>query len=58
MIILGIVEMVRGSIVAIGHDEALYIVAHLDHGFVYIHKLRGSKKIIKIPSDSVKLLIL
>jgi hypothetical protein len=50
--------MTRGSIVAIGHDEALYIIAHLDHDFVYIHKLRGSKKIIKIPSDSVKLLIL
>jgi hypothetical protein len=50
--------MTKGSIVALGSDETLYIVAHIDNGFIFIHKLRGSKKIIKIPSDSVKLLIL
>ena len=50
--------MNRGSIVALGNDEALYVIAHIDKGFVYIHKLRGSKKILKLPFDSVKLLIL
>jgi hypothetical protein len=50
--------MIRGSIVALVSDEALYIVAHIDNGFVFIHKLRGSKKILKLPFDSVKLLIL
>jgi len=48
----------RGSVVAIGNDETLYIVAHVDQGFVFVHKLRGSKKIIKLPLDSVKILIL
>ena len=50
--------MIRGSIVAIGNDETLYVIAHIDKGFVFIHKLRGSKKILKLPFDSVKLLIL
>ena len=50
--------MIRGSIVALGSDETLYVIAHIDKGFVFIHKLRGSKKILKLPSDSVKLLIL
>ena len=50
--------MIRGSIVALGNDETLYIVAHIDNGFIFIHKLRGSKKILKLPFDSVKLLIL
>jgi hypothetical protein len=48
----------RGSVVAIGNDETLYIVAHVNQGFVFVHKLRGSKKIIKLPLDSVKILIL
>ena len=52
------VTMNRGSIVALGNDETLYVIAHIDKGFVYIHKLRGSKKILKLPFDSVKLLIL
>jgi len=47
----------RGSIVALGNDETLYIVAHINNGFIFIHKLRGSKKILKLPVDSVKLLI-
>jgi len=50
--------MIRGSIVAIGSDETLYVIAYVDNGFVFIHKLRGSKKILKLPCDSVKLLIL
>ena len=50
--------MNRGSIVALGSDETLYIVAHIENGFIFIHKLRGSKKILKLPFDSVKLLIL
>ena len=50
--------MIRGSIVAFGNDETLYVIAHIDNGFVFIHKLRGSKKILKLPFDSVKLLIL
>ena len=57
-IILKDMKMNRGSIVALGSDETLYIVAHIDNGFVFIHKLRGSKKILKLPFDSVKLLIL
>ena len=50
--------MIRGSIVALGLDETLYVIAHIENGFVFIHKLRGSKKILKLPSDSVKLLLL
>jgi hypothetical protein len=50
--------MIRGSIVALGSDETLYVIAHIDNSFVFIHKLRGSKKILKLPFDSVKLLIL
>ena len=50
--------MNRGSIVAFGNDETLYVIAYIDKGFVFIHKLRGSKKILKLPLDSVKLLIL
>ena len=50
--------MNRGSIVALRNDETLYVIAYIGKGFVYIHKLRGSKKILKLPSDSVKLLIL
>ena len=57
-IILGIVEMVRGSIVALGKDEALYTVAHIENGFVFIYKLRNPKKPIKVPINSVRLLIL
>jgi hypothetical protein len=51
-------KMIRGSIVALGSDETLYVIAHIENGFVFIHKLRGSKKILKLPFDSVKLLIL
>ena len=43
---------------AFGSEETLYIVAHIENGFVFIHKLRGSKKILKLPYNSVKLLIL
>ena len=50
--------MIRGSIVALGSDETLYVIAHIENGFVFIHKLRGSKKILKLPSNAVKLLIL
>jgi hypothetical protein len=50
--------MNRGSIVALGNEETLYIVAHINNGFVFIHKLRGSKRILKLPHDAVKLLIL
>jgi hypothetical protein len=50
--------MVRGSIVALGKDEALYTVAHIENGFVFIYKLRNPKKPIKVPINSVRLLIL
>jgi hypothetical protein len=50
--------MNKGSIVALGNDETLYVIAYIDKEFIYIHKLRGSKKILKLPHDSVKLLIL